>query len=259
MRILQLKMHFRGINVDKATIDIMKVKGFTYLGCIEGEEVFCNLESEESVNSCLEYLKSITGEEWSTFREKHGNRNLVFYKTSMFVFNSNYLHFTGGSSVELPLNCSSCYKMFEDCEFPEGCSLEEGKTSNVTDMYWMFYGCKFPKVFSLGENFDTSSVTNMDGMFVGCILSEGFSLGNSFNTLNVINMGCMFAGCNFPEDFSLNDNFDVSNVKNTFWMFDDCKLPEGKTREDFNSELEVVEWLKNRNSSNSCTSILSAF
>ena len=100
-----------------SVIESMKARGLTYLGKVEGEKIFCNLDSKESIKNCLEFLEKLTGEEWETFKEESGNENLVFYKTSMFeVVASYYLHFKANNNkVELPLNCSSCENMF--CKF----------------------------------------------------------------------------------------------------------------------------------------------
>lgn len=91
-------------------------------------------------------------------------------------------------------------------------------TSNVEDMNFMFFKCAMAtNVFSLGPNFDTSSVRDMSSMFSDCIMPEGFSLGDNFDTRNVIDMSSMFSKCDFLE---------------------------GKREKDFNSEFEIIEWLK---------------
>ena len=59
-------------------IESMKARGLTYLGIVEGEKIFCNLKSEDSISNCLEFLEKLTGENWDTFKEKTGNKNLVF-------------------------------------------------------------------------------------------------------------------------------------------------------------------------------------
>lgn len=122
--------------MDKVTIENMKAKGFTYLGCIEDKEVFCNLESKNSIKECTEYLEELTGEEWQTFKETKGNKNLVFYRKDMYTLSkilmNTYLCYKGGSSVEMPLNCSSCYSMFSECELQEGFTLgDKFDSSNI--------------------------------------------------------------------------------------------------------------------------------
>ena len=233
--------------MDKSVIDNMKIKGLTYLGCVEGEKIFCNLESESSTKKCLMYLENLTGEEWKSVRETKGNKNLVFYKTSMFKIQNDDLHFKGGSSVELPLNCSSCYYMFYECALPEVFTLgDKFDTSGVVDMSHMFFRCRMPKGFTLGDKFDTSKVVDMRYMFSNCELPEGFTLGDKFNTSNMRYAYLMFYECVLPEDFTLGDLFSISNAKNTVNMFQKCRLPEGKKVEDFNSKFEIVEWLKSR-------------
>ena len=229
-----------------SVIESMKAKGFTYLGIVEGEKIFCNLDSEESIKNCLEFLKKLTGEEWETLKEESGNENLVFYRTSMFE-QFAYLHFKGGNKIELPLNCSSCFSMFEDCNLSVDLFIDnEFDTSKVEDMNFMFLNCKLPKGFSLGDKFDVSSVEDMSYMFQNCKLPEDFSLGDKFDTSSVKDMSFMFQNCRLPEDFSLGDKFNTSSVKNMHNMFYECVLPEGKTRKDFNSELEIIEWLNSR-------------
>lgn len=39
-------------------------KGYTYLGCIDGESIFCNLDLEKSVSACLDYVNEKTGKVW---------------------------------------------------------------------------------------------------------------------------------------------------------------------------------------------------
>ena len=56
----------------------------TYLGVVAGKEIFCDLEDESSIKETLKYLESLTGEKWRTFKERTGNKNLVFYRESMY-------------------------------------------------------------------------------------------------------------------------------------------------------------------------------
>lgn len=234
--------------ISESMIQSMEQKGFTYLGIVSGKIIFCNLKSEESVKKCLEFLESITGEEWDIFKESTGNYNLVFYKKSMFQAGDNHLHFKCESeTVELPLNCSSCYLMFSDAELSQGFNLGDNfNTSSVKDMRGMFRRVVLPEGFMLGDNFDTSKVTDMEKMFYGAELSEGFTLGDKFNTSNVKNMYFMFEGAKFPKVFSLGDKFDTSNVEGMYCMFCGAKLPEGKSESDFHSDKEIINWLKSR-------------
>lgn len=130
----------------------------TYLGVVEGKEIFCDLKDKSSVIETFKYLVSLTGEMWNIFKEQTGNKNLVFYRESMYEVEveeeEEYLHFKNKSAeVELPLNCSSCHGMFS--------------------------GCFMSKGLSLGDNFNTSNVKDMSDMFSGCFMLEGFSLGKT--------------------------------------------------------------------------------
>ena len=124
----------------------------TYLGKVNDVDINCDLENEEDVRRTLETLKVLTGEEWASFQEKHGRKNLVFYRSSMFREVNGNLHFIGIDSVELPLNCSSCNSMFAYCRLPEA--------------------------FTLGPNFDISNVTDTESMFLDTILPYGKTCRN---------------------------------------------------------------------------------
>lgn len=153
-----------------SVVQSMLEKGFTYLGCFGGKELFCNLKSDGSIKRCLEYLKNVTAEEWSYFQEEYGNCNAVLYKTRSFEQRNGYLHFKAGS-IELPLNCGSCYRIFNWCKLEESLSLD---TSKIKCMKRMFLNCSFSEDFLL--DLDTSCVVNAEGMFTGCCINKDLSL-----------------------------------------------------------------------------------
>ena len=111
-------------------------------------------------------------------------------------------------------------------------------------MFEVYYSCIH---FKGGNKIELPlNCSSCNSMFFNCNLPEGFSLGDKFDTSKIVNMQQMFFSSRLPEDFSLGDKFDVSNVKNMENMFFICYLPEDKMIDDFNSEVEVIEWLKNR-------------
>lgn len=203
----------------------MKEKGFTYLGCVDGESIFCNLSNEESIKSALEFLGKLTGEEWDFVQESYGLCNIVFYKKSMFKVFGASIRFCGKNKVELPLNCSSCYKMFANISFDLSFDFSNFDTSNVVSMYTMFYGCKFSDDFCL--NLNTSRVEDMDNMFSRTEFGKNFCLGDEFCTSSVESMANMFAYTKISEGFSLGDKFDTSKVEVMYNMFTNAELPEG--------------------------------
>lgn len=249
-------------------IESMKVKGFTYLGEVDGEAIFCNLESEESICNTVTFLEKLTGETWCTFKEEFGNENTVFYRKNMYTCKNSHLLFVGSNKVELPLNCSSCYKMFTDCEFnndldfshfdssrviemdrafsnsrfSEDIDFSWLNTSNVVDFYTMFNGATFNG--NVNINFDTSKATNMCGMFMHSCFCGDLIIGDNFVTDSVQAIGTvvdMFRYSRFKKGAKFGNGFCITSTAD---LFSHARLPGGLTRADFNSDKDIIEWLK---------------
>lgn len=271
--------------ITKEVIDTMKVKGFTYLGNVEGKDFFCNLRSEESIKQVLNALSEHTGEEWESLDESvfvGEDNSIVFFRKSMYkkveldIF--DYLVYNGDGHVELPLNCRCINGIFEECKLPDGFTLDDSfDTSEVFHFANMFRRAKLPEGFKI--NFDTSSATTIGSMFRDTTLPEGFSLGSNFASDKVWDFNMMFENCRFPngfhldlntksaksmqamfsrcemnDDFYLGEDFVMPDDVYAFYMFHNCKLPEGKTEEDFKNEQEIVDWLKSRAKKVECSS-----
>ena len=78
----------------------------------------------------------------------------------------SFLHYRESSALApiIPINATSCFKMFEACRKLTTLDLSRFNTKNVVDMGSMFFECE--NLMSLNvSNFNTSKVTNMDYMF----------------------------------------------------------------------------------------------
>lgn len=225
--------------------EVLESKGFTFLGIVNGEKIFCNLNSKESISNCLDFLKKLTNEEWQVFKEKIGYENLVFYKAKMFNQCFSYLKLKDdfNGAVELPLNCSSCFRMFEGLVLKDGFSIS-GNTSGVIDTEFMFADTTLSEGFRLGEFFDTSNVCNMSSMFSNCKLNSDFVA--DFNTSKVLNMDWMFSGCKMPKNFVLSLKTDYlftaeymflnSTLQDGFKFGDEFKIDKIKSLRGFFEE-----------------------
>ena len=189
----------------------MIAKGYTYLGCINGEPVFCNIESKDSIVKALDFLSSTTNSDWKVFKESTGNQNIVFYNTNDFRVDNTNLEFIG-SKITLPLNCSSCRCMFANRDLR-----------------------------SLGSIcLDTSGIVVWDRAFSESRLGGKFVLDNFCGE----SMRAMFLRCEFSDSFRLGFNL---RVKQGSGMFAGSRLPFDKNIEDFSEYQDVVDWLRECN------------
>ena len=81
----------------------------------------------------------------------------------------SFLHYREGSALApiIPINATSCFKMFEVCRNLTTLDSSRFNTKNIVDMGCMFLDCE--NLMSLDvSNFDTSKVTDMGYMFNGC-------------------------------------------------------------------------------------------
>lgn len=106
-----------------------------------------------------------------SFREQPGNR-LVLYNPSYFevceMINCTYLHYIGEEEQDIPqpVNMSSCYEMFLDCELSR-LDLSNWDVSNVVNMVEMFGHCANLKYLNLC-NWNLKSSVNAYYAFAGC-------------------------------------------------------------------------------------------
>ena len=198
---------------------IFSLEGKIYSLNVNSEDERKRIKKEVNTNSLTKY-------DW--FKEETGVHHWVFYNTKMYeiVYDRfsciNYLHYKEDSSLTpiIPLNTTSCYKMFYDCCTLIQLDLSNFDTSKVINMRGMFYHCKVLIQLDL-SHFDTSKVTTMYCMFCRCEALTQLDI-SSFNTSQVTNMCYMFSYCSNLASLDLS-SFNISKVNDIEEMFYDCK------------------------------------
>ena len=191
------------------------LKGKIYSLNVNSEEEREKVKEEVNTNSLVKY-------DW--FKEETGEKHWVLYNTEMYEMIRDdifYLHYKKDSNLApvIPINASSCYKMFYECYDLIALNLSNFDTSKMTDMSWMFDNCLNLTTLDL-SNFDTSNVTNMSYMFSKCQSLTSLDLSN-FDTSRVTDMSYMFSYCSRLISLDLS-SFDTSNVTDMSYMFKDC-------------------------------------
>ena len=207
---------------------LLKKKDTKLVFLYKDQRYAVDTESEESRENCKETLNNLGfGHTFNWFKEETGVHHWVFYNTKMYeiVYDRfsciNYLHYKEDSSLTpiIPLNTTSCYKMFYDCCTLIQLDLSNFDTSNVVNMYCMFSDCKSLTQIDL-SNFDTSKVINMRGMFYHCKVLIQLDLSH-FDTSKVTTMYCMFCRCEALTQLDIS-SFNTSQVTNMCYMFSYC-------------------------------------
>lgn len=209
--------------MDQKTIDLMKIKGFTYIGCINGKSLFCNLNSEESIKEFIKYLNELTGKEWGVFDEIETAliTNKCFYRKDLYTAEVEGLVYSGdGSEIDLPLHCSSCYNMFQNVRFTADTKI---------------------------TNFDTSNVKTMNSMFTDCIFKAGFVFPKEFKFGIDTHVRFMFSQCKFQSRFRLPQYFNIADLVMTSFMFYMCDMGMESTLPVITTADNVIDFLKTRN------------
>lgn len=244
------KTSFNNDNLEKKTRlsnfspVLLKKKGTKLVFLYKGQRYAVDPESDESRENCKEILNSLDSEHtFNWFKEETGNKQWVLYDTKYFyiecVDTFNHLHYREDSNVGdalvIPLNCSSCHKMFESFH-GKSLTLSQFDTADVVTMQCMFAHSHNLVKLDL-SSFNTESVKDMQCMFRCC--SKLFLLNmNSLSTENLISTEYMFSGCASLEFLDLT-SFNTTSLKLLHCMFYDCsnlqriyvsqkwKLPEG--------------------------------
>lgn len=104
-----------------------------------------------------------------TFREIRGNKNLVIYDPGYFEVVEKRLHYKGiqEENIPQPINMSSCYEMFHNCEELISLDLSDWDVSKVVDTVAMFFGCAKLDALNLGD-WKVSDGRFPAFMFFGC-------------------------------------------------------------------------------------------
>ena len=189
---------------------------------LEGKIYSLNVNSEEEREKVKEEVNTNSLTKYDWFKEETGEKHWVLYNTEMYEMIRDdvfYLHYKKDSNLApvIPINASSCYKIFYDCT--TSFNLSNFDTSKVTNMDCMFNRCESLTQLDL-SNFDTSRVAEMYAMFWRCKALTKLNLSN-FNTSSAIKMISMFRDCSALTQLDLS-SFDVSHVTNMCYMFSGC-------------------------------------
>lgn len=190
---------------------------------LDGKTYFLNVNSEWERKRVKAEVNANSLAKYDWFKEETGEKHWVLYDIAMLEVRYNScLRYIDNCTLTpvIPINATSCHRMFHDCEALIQLNLSNFNTSQITDMSSMFAGCEGLTELDL-SNFDTHKVTNMSGMFDYCKKLTKLDLSN-FNTSKVTDMSFMFEDCSTLTQLDIS-NFDTSNVIEMYAMFEICK------------------------------------
>lgn len=189
---------------------------------LDGKTYFLNVNSEWERKRVKAEVNANSLAKYDWFKEETGEKHWVFYNTKMYEICNFYLHYKEDSVLApiIPINATSCCRMFHDYEELTQLNLSNFNTSQITDMSGMFRKCEALTELDL-SNFDTSQVIDMSHMFEYCESLTQIDLSN-FDTSQVTNMSSMFYCCEVITKLNLS-NFDTSQVINMSYMFEYCE------------------------------------
>ena len=213
---------------------------------LEGKVYSLNVNSEEERERVKEAVNSNSLAKYDWFEEVMGEKHWVLYDTAMYevihIYSvGSFLHYRDGSALApiIPINATSCFKMFEVCRNLTTLDSSRFNTKMIVDMVCMFLDCE--NLMSLNvSNFDTSKVTDMGYMFNGCCSLTTLNISN-FDTSKVTTMSHMFTNCYNVKQLDLS-NFDTSNVFDMSAMFFKCFSLTQLDLSGFNTSM--VEYMK---------------
>ena len=191
--------------------------------CLEGKTYSIDADSEEERERVKEEVNANSLAKYDWFKEETGVHHWVLYDTEMYeVTPAKLLHYRECSGLipVIPINATSCSKMFSWYKSLTQLDLSNFNTVNIVDMSYMFTNCKELIQLDL-SNFNTHNVINMCGMFCSCRSLTQLDLSN-FDTSQVTNMHMMFYDCKRLTKLDVR-NFDTSNVTNMCGMFCNCR------------------------------------
>lgn len=211
-----------------------------------------DLYNEDARKECRLKLNEDTGRDFNWFREEIGLNNWVLYDSKMYTVehdgNYLFLHYIEdcGRNPIIPINASSCYRMFSnykilaeldfnsfstvniimmdymfaDSPYFEHLDLSSFSTENLRTMNYMFKGCTNLLSVKL-DSFDTSNVDLMEGVFEHCTEIRELDL-SSLSATHAINVGKMFAYCTNLRKVNLS-RFNPRYVIDATGMFFRCE------------------------------------
>ena len=193
---------------------------------IGNNKYIVDLYNEAARKECRLKLNEDTGRDFNWFREETGLNNWVLYDSKMYTVehdgNYLYLHYIEdcGRDPIIPINASSCHRMFSNYKILAELDFNRFNTVNVILMDYMFSGCT--NLLSVKLNsFDTSNVDLMEGVFERCTEIKELNL-SSFSTIHAINVGKMFAYCTNLRKVNLS-RFNPRYVIDAAGMFFRCE------------------------------------
>lgn len=211
-----------------------------------------DLYNEDARKECRLKLNEDTGRDFNWFKEETGLNNWVLYDSKMYAVehdgNYLFLHYIEdcGKDPIIPINASSCHRMFSnykilteldfnsfstvnviimdymfaDSLYFEHLDLSSFNTANLRTMNYMFKGCTNLLSVKL-DSFDTSNVDLMEGVFEHCTEIRELDL-SSFSATHAINVGKMFAYCTNLREVNLS-RFNPRYAIDATGMFFRCE------------------------------------
>ena len=155
-----------------------------------------NLNYKKEREECAKKINEITHECFAWTKEKFGKRHWVLYNTKAFrVILGGIIHYNSEYDVApfMPVNATTCYKMFSDITDDVLISFCHFNTENIINMDRMFEGCKSRLQLNL-MRFNTKKVERMYRMFADCPKIELLDI-RSFDLSNTTTLREMFS-CN---------------------------------------------------------------
>lgn len=235
---------------------------------LENHEYSLNVNVEDERERVKREVNSLSKHLYDWFKEDTGNKHWVLYDTEMYsvkydsIGQWRYLNYreenalakmdgalaqishTIGNSAgtlnafpTIPINATSCRKMFYGCKSLENIDLSRFDTKNIVTMCCMFMNCKNLKQLDL-SSFSTGNVREMTHMFFRCSSLEQVNL-SGLDTHNVEYMGQMFYGCESLKQLDLN-SFNTEKVLYMGEMFSNCKSLKQLDLSNFNTEKVVI-------------------
>lgn len=227
----------------------------------ENHKYSLNVNVEDERERVKRDVNSRSKHLYDWFKEDTGNKHWVLYDTEMYSVKYDstgqwrYLNYreenalaqnsqtmdnpagTPHASPTIPINATSCKKMFYGCKSLENIDLSRFDTKNIVTMCCMFMNCKNLKQLDL-SSFSTENVREMTHMFFRCSSLEQVNL-SGLDTYNVEYMGQMFYGCKSLEQLDLS-SFNTEKVLYMGEMFSNCKSLKQLDLSNFNTEKVVI-------------------
>ena len=180
---------------------------------LERKIYYLNINSKEERERVKAEVNTNSLAKYDWFKEETGEKHWVLYNTEMYEMIRDdifYLHYKKDSNLApvIPINTSSCYKMFYECYDLIALNLSNFDTNKMTDMSWMFANCLNLTTLDL-SNFDTSKVIEMFCMFGHCNSLTSIYISDKWNTNRVDSSRDMFEDCHYLPNF----NEEETNAK----------------------------------------------